>query len=455
MKMLKAYIPIISVFFLALLVRIVYNVTVAADYQPLFDAALYDTIARHIVNDHCYCLDPLYSTVSRPPLWPFIIAIIYFFAGQQEFYARLFYCFLGSIICVLVYLLAKDLFGRRVALLTGIVAAIYTGLFIYDGWLYSESLYTFCLTAFTYSLYRLQHSPFLGKGSEKKKFSPTFWRQQLQIVRPGWVILCGILIGLAALTRPNGIFLLGLVYVWAVLVVLTHIISWKIVVKDVLIITCITLIIIAPWTYRNYRVTHSFVLVSTGMGEVLLGAYNDNVVYGDPIVRGMWRLPAGSVNHDMPNYTPANDRADTKHALSWMSRHIPATLSLLGLHLRNMWIPYTYSHGLPIEEFPHRPSSQIVIDMITTMSIFIFSFAAFGFFITRKRWKHLLVVYLLIALTIVQNMVFYGDMRFRSSIEPFLVLFAGGAFWFLRSVSFGPLYARLKKRFAPFPKAQV
>ena len=41
----------------------------------------------------------------------------------------------------------------------------------------------------------------------------------------------------------------------------------------------------------------------------------------------------------------------------------------------------------------------------------------------------------------------YGDMRFRSSIEPFLVLYAGGACWFLPSVIFSPINARRKKRF--------
>ena len=159
MKRIKANAPAISVFLLALLVRIVYNLTAAQGYVVKEDAALYNTIAQHLVSEHCFCLYAFHPTVSRAPLWPFIIAGIYFFTGPHDLYVRLFYSFLGSGTCVFVYLLARDLFGKRIALLTGILAALYTGLFIYDGWLYAESLYTFCLTTFAYTLFRLQHSP--------------------------------------------------------------------------------------------------------------------------------------------------------------------------------------------------------------------------------------------------------------------------------------------------------
>ena len=47
--------------------------------------------------------------------------------------------------------------------------------------------------------------------------------------------------------------------------------------------------------------------------------------------------------------------------------------------------------------------------------------------------KELLVVYLVIATTIAQNIVFYGNSRFRAPIEPLLVLMAGGAIWWLIS----------------------
>src|SRR5574340_1159039 len=146
-KYVRARLPGISVFCLALLVRILYNVVVANDYIPIFDAALYNILARNLVDRNCYCLYAFQPALSRPPAWPFIMAMMYFVAGKQEWHARLFYSFLGAGTCLFIYLLAKKLFGKRIAICTGVIAAIYPGLFIYDGWLYTESLFTFCLTA--------------------------------------------------------------------------------------------------------------------------------------------------------------------------------------------------------------------------------------------------------------------------------------------------------------------
>jgi hypothetical protein len=191
---------------------------------------------------------------------------------------------------------------------------------------------------------------------------------------------------------------------------------------------------VAPWSYRNYVVSHAFVPVSTGTGEVLSGVYNNVVLNGSLAAPGMWEPPLHSISHDAYAYTPADDKADTARALSWIHAHLTAMPYLLGLHFINTWIPYTYSHGLPFEEFPTRPLSIFMFRLIPLMSIPIFFLAALGLLLTWKQHKkRLLVVYLVIGLTIVQNIVTYGDMRFRAPIEPLLVLLTGGVLWWLMS----------------------
>src|SRR5205085_10692867 len=139
---------------------------------------------------------PHQPTAGRAPLWPTVIASIYALLGPKNFFVRLFLCFIGSGTCAFVYLLTKDIFNKRIALLAGILAAIYPGLFIYDGWLYSESLYTFLLLAFCYTLLLLQQT---GKYR--------------------WAIASGIILGLFSLTRPNGLLILGLVFLWGIIFV--------------------------------------------------------------------------------------------------------------------------------------------------------------------------------------------------------------------------------------------
>jgi 4-amino-4-deoxy-L-arabinose transferase-like glycosyltransferase len=426
MKHFQKYFPPLGIFFLALLVRLIYNLTSASNYIAKDDASLYNHIAYNIVYQHCFCIFPNHPEISRAPLWPLLLSIFYRFtprpslqlmnSGVQVFYGRLLYCFIGSFTCVLVYLLARDLFGKRIALISGIIAALYAGLFIYDGWIYSESLYTFLLTAFIYSLYRLQRT-----------------------AQRRWIILSGLFLGMANLTRPNGPILFGMLFLWAIGIVLAKVLSWQTVVKSILAITCIATVVIAPWTYRNYLVSHSFVLVSIGTGDVLLGVYNDTVLRG---TTGLW-TGSGAITprpdlpqvvlkgKDTAQYTVEDDQIATNYALHWIRMHWRDMPRLLGYHLINMWAPFTsIEHGLPFREFPGRLSSQVVWYMTLLMPIPIFLLAYLGLFVTwRYRKKQLLIVYIVIALTILENLAFWGNMRFRAPIEPLLVLLAGGVLW--------------------------
>lgn len=421
MRRLKEYLPIFGVFCLALLVRVIYNVIVARGYDPTFDAGIYDKLARSLVETGCYCSPPHQPTVFRPPLWPFMIAGIYSLLGAHSAYVRLLDCFLGSGTCIFVYLLARDIFNKRIALIVGLLAAIYTGLFIWDGWLYTESLYTFCLTAFIYAAFRVQQNlraPAIGK--QFLRISPAGWR---------WIVAGGILLGLASLARPTGSEIIGLLCIWAILVILARMIHWQAAILSVVAIVLLAFVVQFPWMVRNYTVTHSFFPVST-LGQTLAGAYNDHVLEPDPsILHGTWWLDP-SRNADIHPYTEANERSDMALALHWIRAHLNDMPSLLLTHLRNMWRPYTYSFGSPLDQFPDRLSTKVLLVIIPIMEIPVFLLAALGLLLTWKRKKaELLLVYLVIAMTIVQNIVFYGSPRFRAPIEPLLLLLAGGAFW--------------------------
>jgi 4-amino-4-deoxy-L-arabinose transferase-like glycosyltransferase len=415
-------IRVVAIFVLALAVRVEYNLSAARPYRPSYDAALYDMIARNLLNRHCYCLFGSHLTVSRAPLWPWIMNLIYSVTGQNDFFARLFYCVLGSGTCLIVYRFARDLFGQRAATVAGIIAAIYTGLFLYDGWLYTESLYTFLVTAFAYALYRMR-SPVAPEGGRARG-----WRGVWQAVaHRRWAIACGVLTGAASLTRPNGVVLLGVMALWAAILIRAHREPWREAVRNVALASAIAVVIVAPWTYRNYVVAHAFIPVETGLGEVLVGAYNDNVAFGPSAAQGYWRPPAGLMNHDNLRYTPETDREYTMRALDWMRAHPLAVPYVWGMHLINMWWPYTYAHGFAIEQSPDRIASYVVWTLIFVESVPIFLLAALALFVTWRRWKwDLLPVYLLLGVVVLQNMALYSTMRFRAPIEPLLVLLVSG-----------------------------
>ncbi|GCE28870.1 hypothetical protein KDA_43540 [Dictyobacter alpinus] len=413
----------IGVFVLAVVVRLAYNLVNAHGYVATYDAGIYEHIARNLIDNHCYCVHGQFASVSRAPLWPWIIAALYVVGGKDPLLPRLFYCALGAGTCLLIYYFARDLFGRRIAAVCGCLAALYTGLFLYDGWLYTESLYTFCLLGFTYALFRVQYV---------KNFSQTVERHEQvdmlkRVLHMRWLMAAGCFLAAAILTRPNGSGLFAVLGLWMLLLPILKLQSWRVSLRRTVLIALLAFLLVIPWTYRNYLVTQQLVLVATGMGEVLDGAYNDKVLIGDPNQRGFWTPPDDSRIHDEINYTLADDKQQTARALDWMWTHLAELPTIFCLHFINMWKPYTYSHGLPLEQFPARLSSKILLILIPIQTWPTYLLAAVGLFLTWRRYKKpLLMLYLVLGFTILQNVIFYSTMRFRFPIEPLLIICAGG-----------------------------
>ncbi|GAC1433724.1 MAG: hypothetical protein NVSMB54_31810 [Ktedonobacteraceae bacterium] len=425
MKRLESMItvPLIVIFCVALTIRVAYNFTVANGYFPLHDSLTYQNIAFHLVQEHCYCLYSHLPTVDRAPLWPFVIAVIDRLIGPQDILVRLVLCLIGSGTCTLLYLFARDLFGERVGIFAGLVGAIYPFLYIYDGLLYAESLYTFLLLAYCYTIYHLQRSP-----------------------RLSLMISNGVLLGLLSLARPNGIALLGLFVIWAGVMYGIKVLSWRTALKSVLVVGLLTLIFITPWTMRNYKVTHTLVPVAVGGGKVMLGAYNYETadpVYQHGYYAGIWIIPSESTPWIVAKFPKDCARAcevtrdDTYKAaaLQWIQGHLSSMPFMLGQHFINTWEVVPQEADLATNRFPDRDSSRLVVVMMETITPIIFTLALLGIVVTSKRWRDLLFLYLMILLTLAQNLVFYGIPRFRAPIEPVLILLAAGAIWWIVSYS--------------------
>ena len=412
-KRLRSILVALAVFCFAFLVRFVYNITVAKGYVPQYDAKSYESIGLHLLKERCYCITDSIPTVGRAPAWPTVIAIIYYIAGPQNLYARYFLCLLGAGTCVLLYLLASALFGRRIGIIAGILAALYPGLFIYDGWLYSESLYTFLLVASIYGLYQLQRS-----------------------AQTRWAVLTGVLLGLLSLTRPNGIAVIALALVWLLIIGKIFHWSWRSILKNAALLLIIPGILIAPWTARNYTIAHAFIPIAIGDGTVLAGAYND-LVLPPSDVQGQWvsairTHPAIAKAYGVCSDAVCDTKRDTalkQSAAQWALQHKRILPTLVGLHFIKMWTPITPEADLPMNQFPHRATSQFLVTLLETVSIPLFLIAAFGLWATRRKWRDLVFVYFIIALTIVQCLYFYGSSRFRAPIEPLVLLFVAGVLW--------------------------
>lgn len=394
------------VFALALAVRVTYNLTVELRYLPLHDAYLYDQLAQHMLHWHCFCVSAPGSPItSRSPLYPLFLAGVYLVSGYDPLHARLALSVVGAITCVLTSMIAGDLFGRRAALTAGLIAATYPQLFIWDAFMYSESLAICLFTASCLVVMRVARKP-------------SWWR---------W-LLAGALLGLTALVRPNGVYALIAVVVWMALAVRTHALSWRQGALSIALCVVTCAVVLTPWTIRNALVTNgAFVPLTSGTGDVLAGAYNDYVYFNEAF-SGTWRNP-NAVAEYAPIFSsiPWNcwgtceivyNQFRTQFAIHWAETHVSELPTLVLLRLRALFTPASP---------PGEAGMPVATKFAKAYPTAVLLLALLGLIVWRRKWREALIVILFAVTVIGGAIVFYGSPRMRAPMEPLIVVFAAAA----------------------------
>lgn len=286
---------------LALAIRVVV-VLETGSYVPNTDASDFDRIAVALARTGHFptSLATLHGgpTALRPPLFSMLLSVVYrlvgtFDAPRRWEAGRMMEALLGVIAVWLIYAIVRRLWPSRprIAVLAGLIAAVYPPLILIGSSLLSESLFIPLALGATYCGLRSR-----GVGDE------------VLVTRSGaiwWAISCGVFVGLTAMARPNGIIiLLPLVLmviarhkdsiradVVARKYSLTRLrsVNWRAALA--LLIACA--ITLTPWTVRNYNAFHTFVPISNEGGYDLAGIYNqyDQNKHDVPYV-GFWGIPA-------------------------------------------------------------------------------------------------------------------------------------------------------------------
>jgi 4-amino-4-deoxy-L-arabinose transferase-like glycosyltransferase len=262
---------------LALAVRVI-AVLVTPGYLPQHDDHDYDRLACWIANhgtppdrvppspsatsssscaEHGRFGAP---TAYRPPLWPIALGATYAIAQPLHIdrwtAGRLVQALLGAAVAALTGAIAARLWGRRTGLIALALTAVFIPLILDGMTLISEPLFVALALGAMLAALEFRRSP-----------------------RAATAIGAGILVGLAALTRSNGVLL-------ALPLVLT--IGTRSKASAAASLAAVVLVI-APWTIRNEHVLHAFVPVSTESGPTLLGTYNQSA-RAIPGCTGCWVL---------------------------------------------------------------------------------------------------------------------------------------------------------------------
>ena len=385
------------IFIVALALRLIAVMNLPSRYQiPVADAGQYDDLAINLLAGEGFVdSNTGLPTSWRVPLYPLFLAGIYSIFGHNYAAVRIIQCIMGALLCLVIFYIGKMLFDRKIALLSAAILASYQPFIFHLYWggpafLLSENLFTFLLALLVFSLIRNLFVQFSLKNC----------------------VIAGILIGLLTLTRPVialfPLFLFGLL-------LYKNKYSFIFTLKKTLPLLVSFILVILPWTVRNYFIHKAFVPFSTQGGFVLL-ACNNPYAKGSGLVDVESLLTEEEKNQLSKMSEVEIDNMYRKHAKEFSFKNYKKLPRLYFKKLLGLWDIYTTDWD---------PDGSCRRRYNIWYSI-VLMFASFGIVKSVKSKLNInisLLILLFLYLSIIA-MIFCGSPRFRNPIEPYLIIFA-------------------------------
>lgn len=373
------------IFVLALAIRLGFIYHFSAPLAA--DEIEYDRIAQSLAAGKGYTDISGNLTAKRSPAFPVLLSLIYLFAGRHILVAQVFQALLDSFLCVLIYLFGKKLFGKKVALMAGLLSCIHLGFISQPAKMLTEQLATLFLFISMFFYYRSQ----VDKNRRKVYF----------------IVITAVSLGFTSLSRANlsiVVFpVVALIFLDLLRNKYTHFAAFKVITIFILSY----LLVLSPWVIRNYKAFHAFVPFTTASGIALYTSYTPigGKVYGF--------LPQDEIISQAKKIRSEVEQSSflTRKALLLLARDHFLFFKFLGLKCMYFFSPidwelvrgkavYNYSYG------------------------FYLPFFFIGFILLFGRFYSLASLYLPVVSVIATVLVFFGIPRFRVPIEPFMILFS-------------------------------
>jgi 4-amino-4-deoxy-L-arabinose transferase-like glycosyltransferase len=372
------------------------------------DPALYEVFAARIADGHGYTYATGHATAYYPVGYPGVLGAVVWFVRLLPFpdnipmTAALFNFVLGVGTIALTFEVGRRLFDNRIGLVSAAIVAFWPNLIFHTAVMLTETLFDFLVMGAVLLVVALPSSaPRVG------------WKR--------WAAF-GVVLGLSALVRP-----ISLTFVAVLLVVLLVArFGWAAAARYVGVAAAAAIIILVPWTARNVKATHSFVVISTNLGDNLCmsrhaGATGAFQASSACIVgREMEATPAHEVEANSTNIRRAA-RFVRDHPLSevrlWFLR---------GYHTienDHDGLRAAESYGAnPFVPGALRRAVEVLADgyFFAALALGVLAVPAF---VRRRRPWHLFFLLAAAALA-VQPVIFFGDPRFHVPVLPFIAVLA-------------------------------
>lgn len=374
-------------------------------YHPSVDPLFYHEWAARIASG-----DWLGEGVFlHGPLYPYLLGALYSLTGPDLYLPRLLQSLLGAVSCLLVWILARELFGRREALVAGLLAAVYSMAIFYEGSLLIVNVLSPLIMLLLW----------ISIGAAK----------QPSLVR--WLGV-GVLTGIATLARPNLLLYLPFALGWCAWVTRDQATFPRRLAMLMLICTGFALCVL-PSAVRNHAVTGDWVMVSASGG---MNFFNGN----NPDANAMHNVP-GIFDRSQADHPEKQNKIYANYARLMMNRDLkPSEVSSYWLSrgLRYVanepigWLRLEVKKAmLFVNAFEVWNNRNITLSRqfswVLQLPLLTFGvmapFAIVGLFLSAGLWRRLLPLYALLSVQLITALTFFVLSRYRLPIVPILTIF--------------------------------
>ena len=407
---------IVALFVLALAVRLIYLLQIRN--SPMFDtltmcAEYHDQWAQMILQGE----DLHEGVFFRAPLYAYFLASVYRILGHGYLWSRLIQFLIGSLSCILIYLLGKRVFNDRTGRIAGVVAALYGILIYFEGELLIPVLLVPLDLLVILALLWAGERPSSGR----------------------W-ILSGGLLGLSAIARPNILLVGAALVIWIVLNFRgkdARIGSKSILYAGFFLLGAV--LIISPVTLRNYLKGDDFVLIASQGG---MNFYIGNNPQSDgasavlPGARSTW----WGLCEDGKRFAEEETGLSLKPSQISRFWYAKSTrflvedpldfLRLMAKKFALFWSGNELSNNRDIYFFAR---SAPLMKLLIWRYVIYFPFgliaplALVGIILSHKNSKNVLLLEIFLVVYMLSVVLFFVTARYRVPVIPVLILFSAYA----------------------------
>ena len=329
----------------------------------------------------------------RGPIFPIFLVFGRFLFGNNFFIIKIIICLLSALTIFLIYNIAKGIFGKKIGLFAAVVSAVFPTFIYFSAVSAPDILTTFLLALTIYLLLK-------GNGNNSYLLN----------------VISGIALGLTVLSRSAYIAFLPFVLIWQGFFSSSPL-RWK----KAILIFLFAILTMSPWTIRNYFLLHSFVPLSTNGGWVFWSANNP---YMDNGPRGEC-MPTEIANLKEKLKKMSEVKADSylrQKTFSYVKRN-PL------LYCRRVINRFTRFWGV----FPHKKYYPYLFWLGSgVIYIPLFLLVFIGILFAKEKQKDCALFYFLFLSQTIVYMATRACIRYRLSIEPYLIILATFGFFAIK-----------------------